>query len=105
VCGQRATFRAFLRGKEMKTIWALLLAFGLSATAQAACVGSPGFQTCTDNSGNSYSVQRFGGSTYMQGRNSATGSNWSQQSHTVRSEEHTSELQSRENLVCRLLLE
>src|SRR5690606_41779456 len=27
------------------------------------------------------------------------------QRHTVRSEEHTSELQSRENLVCRLLLE
>src|SRR5690606_41197314 len=25
--------------------------------------------------------------------------------HTIRSEEHTSELQSRENLVCRLLLE
>src|SRR5690606_40985908 len=29
----------------------------------------------------------------------------SQEAHTVRSEEHTSELQSRENLVCRLLLE
>src|SRR5690606_41063069 len=28
-----------------------------------------------------------------------------QQSNVVRSEEHTSELQSRENLVCRLLLE
>src|SRR5690606_41567872 len=39
--------------------------------------------------------------------NSAVGSarNRSSRSSRVRSEEHTSELQSRENLVCRLLLE
>src|SRR5690606_39531826 len=30
---------------------------------------------------------------------------WSQLQYVTRSEEHTSELQSRENLVCRLLLE
>src|SRR2546427_3009238 len=30
---------------------------------------------------------------------------WSRTSHTMRSEEHTSELQSQSNLVCRLLLE
>src|SRR5690606_23271732 len=33
------------------------------------------------------------------------GGDFSMDVHTVRSEEHTSELQSRENLVCRLLLE
>src|SRR5690349_22860219 len=32
-------------------------------------------------------------------------SRWRQQSHRGRSEEHTSELQSRRDLVCRLLLE
>src|SRR5690606_42051313 len=31
--------------------------------------------------------------------------NWRERSEDFRSEEHTSELQSRENLVCRLLLE
>src|SRR5271165_7649146 len=30
---------------------------------------------------------------------------WTHRAHCARSEEHTSELQSRENLVCRLLLE
>lgn len=66
----------------MKKLSALILALGLSSTAHAACFGSPGFQTCTDNSGNSYNVQRFGGSTYMQGNNSRTGSRWSQNSQT-----------------------
>lgn len=67
---------------KMKKSAALILAFGLSSAAQAACFGTPGFQTCTDDSGNSYTVQRFGGSTYMEGRNSTTGSSWSQESHT-----------------------
>lgn len=66
----------------MKKLSVLILALGVSSAAQAACYGSPGYRTCTDNSGNSYSVQRFGGSTYMRGSNPSTGSNWSQQSHT-----------------------
>src|SRR5690606_42049607 len=36
---------------------------------------------------------------------SCAGSNWRRHYLALRSEEHTSELQSRENLVCRLLLE
>src|SRR5688572_32617793 len=36
---------------------------------------------------------------------SGTSRNWFQESITSRSEEHTSELQSQSNLVCRLLLE
>ena len=50
--------------------------------AFANCVGSPSFQTCTDASGNSYSVQRFGNTTAVQGR-SLDGSNWSQQTQTI----------------------
>src|SRR5690606_41373272 len=45
-------------------------------------------------------------STGMVSRSTATSSAWSRGcSRWRRSEEHTSELQSRENLVCRLLLE
>src|SRR5690606_41696115 len=39
------------------------------------------------------------------GRPPRRGEQMHQERHTGRSEEHTSELQSRENLVCRLLLE
>lgn len=51
--------------------------------ANATCVGTGAFQSCTDASGNSYSVQRYGNTTTMQGYNSNTGSNWSQNSQTV----------------------
>lgn len=51
-----------------------------SAPAHAMCTGSGGFYTCSDSSGNNYSVQRSGGMTNMQGHNSNTGSSWSQNS-------------------------
>src|SRR5947208_5430563 len=51
----------------------------------------------------------FRSKTFVADRNAATTSfrtrNYSTQSATVRSEEHTSELQSPDHLVCRLLLE
>src|SRR2546427_1258696 len=40
-----------------------------------------------------------------EGREPRTGGFWSTDSSSSRSEEHTSELQSQSNLVCRLLLE
>lgn len=55
--------------------------FGFS-TANAACYGSGSFQNCYDSSGNSYTVQRFGNTTMMNGYNSNTGSSWSQNSQT-----------------------
>lgn len=51
--------------------------------ASAGCVGTGSFQTCTDNSGNSYNVQRIGSTTITHGYNSNTGSNWSQTSNTI----------------------
>lgn len=48
----------------------------------AGCIGSDSFQTCNDLNGNSYTVQRFGNTTIMNGRNSRTGSSWSQNSQT-----------------------
>jgi hypothetical protein len=54
-----------------------------ASDASAACFGSGAFQNCTDNSGNSYTVQRFGNQTIMNGSNGNTGSMWSQHSTTM----------------------
>lgn len=59
-----------------------IAALALPLAAQATCIGGDAFQTCTDMSGNSYNVQRYGNTTQMQGYNAATGSNWSQSSST-----------------------
>lgn len=66
----------------MKT--AIIAIFALFAVgfASATCVGSGAFTTCTDTSGNSYNVQRYGNTTNMQGYNAGTGSNWTQNSQT-----------------------
>lgn len=54
----------------------------MASQANAQCYGSGSFRTCYDRqSGNSYDIQNFGGSTYMSGRNSGTGSRWSQETH------------------------
>jgi hypothetical protein len=67
----------------MRTL-TLALAFAISAVVQshAACFGSSAFSTCSDDYGNSYNVQRFGNQTIMNGYNSQTGSNWSENSMT-----------------------
>ena len=54
----------------------------LAGAAQAACYGTGAYQTCMDNSGNTYNVQRYGNTTQVQGTNSATGSSWNQTSQT-----------------------
>lgn len=59
-----------------------LIIAAVAPSAFASCVGSASFQTCTDASGNSYNVQRFGNSTYMTGH-SDNGSSWSQNSNTI----------------------
>lgn len=50
------------------------------SSASAACFGSGTFKTCTDSSGNNYTVSKFGNSTVVNGYNSNTGSSWSQNS-------------------------
>lgn len=58
----------------------LLLAIPL--TSGATCVGSGALQSCYDNSGNSYTVQRMGNMTTVQGYNAHTGNSWDQTSNT-----------------------
>lgn len=64
-----------------KTAFAIL---GLVATlsASASCIGSGSFQTCTDSSGNTYHVNRFGNTTMMNGY-SANGTTWNQTSQQL----------------------
>lgn len=64
----------------MKSIIATAL-IAASFTANAACYGSANVYSCTDLSGNTYNVQRYGNTTNVQGYNPNTGNSWSQQSH------------------------
>jgi hypothetical protein len=65
-----------------KTLLALTLSLA-AGSAAAGCIGSGSFQTCTDSSGNSYSVNRIGNTTFTNGYNSDTGSTWNQTSTTI----------------------
>lgn len=50
--------------------------------ASAACTGTGSSAYCWDDSGNTYNVQRYGSTTYLQGSNPNTGSTWNQTSQT-----------------------
>lgn len=65
----------------MKMILSALL-LTAAVSAHAACIGSGAFQSCTDSSGNSYTVNRFGNTTMVQGSN-PNGSQWNQTSQTI----------------------
>jgi hypothetical protein len=64
-------------------ITAMALLVLLSGTAQANCIGSGSLKTCYDNSGNTYTVQKLGNSTYVNGQNANTGTSWNQQSQKL----------------------
>lgn len=68
----------------LKTLGCLVAAAALvgGASAQSTCFGSETFKSCTDSSGNSYTITKFGNSTHMQGSNARTGNTWNQQSYT-----------------------
>jgi hypothetical protein len=59
-------------------IWALA-----SVPAFANCVGSPTFQTCADQNGNTYSVNRLGNTTTVNGYNGQAGSSWNETATTI----------------------
>lgn len=66
-----------------KTIIAISLVLAAGA-ACAQCYGSDTNKQCFDaQSGNSYSVNKLGNSTYMSGSNPNTGSTWQQNSHRI----------------------
>lgn len=60
---------------------ACAILFVTAMPAAATCVGGSSFQSCYDaQSGNNYTVQRYGNTTQVYGNNARTGSSWSQQS-------------------------
>ena len=67
----------------MKRLLVALALCAASVAATATCMGSDSFQTCTDSSGNSYTVNRMGDMTIMNGYNSQTGTSWNQTSTTM----------------------
>ena len=60
--------------------YALILIALTPILTNAACVGTETSQTCTDDSGNMYTVSRLGNQTIVQGSNAQTGNTWSQTS-------------------------
>ncbi|HDX8356737.1 TPA: hypothetical protein RQN15_000461 [Aeromonas hydrophila] len=74
----------------MRSTIALSLSILLfSGIASAECIGSDNLKTCYDEHGNTYTVQKFGGTTYVEGQNSRTGSTWSQQSQQLGNSTYT----------------
>ncbi|VWC01096.1 hypothetical protein BLA6860_04837 [Burkholderia lata] len=67
-----------------KTIGIVFLGIGLAASGavHANCFGSPAMSTCTDASGNSYTVNRMGNMTTVNGYNAQTGSSWRETANT-----------------------
>lgn len=61
---------------------AILALASVGAVAQSNCFGSGNMRTCTDSSGSTYNVQRFGNTTHVQGYNAQTGNSWNQTSQT-----------------------
>lgn len=70
-------------------ILSVLLAAAFATSAEATCIGSGNFQSCTDTSGNNYTVNRLGNTTIMNGSNAYTGSTWSQNSMTTGNSTYT----------------
>lgn len=78
------TFTHSNRGNLMRLISAAFIALMLvSGPAAADCVGTDTFKTCYDDSGNTHDINKIGNTTYLEGHNSRTGSNWSQESRTI----------------------
>lgn len=59
-----------------------LAAWFLIGVGHAYCLGTGAFQTCTDDSGNSYNVQRMGNMTIQSGT-AANGQQWNQTIQTM----------------------
>ena len=74
----------------MRSIIAIAMSLLIfSGAVSAECIGSGSLKTCYDDNGNTYTVQKFGNSTYVDGQNARTGSTWSQQSQKLGSSTYT----------------
>ncbi len=68
----------------MKKLLLVIALLGFGSTAHGTCYGTDTYKNCYDaQSGNNYSIQKYGNTTHVQGRNSRQGSSWNQQSTTI----------------------
>ena len=66
----------------MKKILLLSTIFLTTSIVNAECYGTGSFKECYDDSGNTYTVEKYGSTTYVNGSNSNTGSTWSEEAQT-----------------------
>lgn len=69
--------------KMTSVLIAVGLGLAFTGSVNAACYGSGSYQDCYDDNGNSYTVNRYGNSTELNGYNAQTGSTWNQHSETI----------------------
>jgi hypothetical protein len=72
---------------EMKR-FLVLASLAFCGQAYAGCVGTGIYKSCTDDSGNTYNVSKYGNTTHTTGSNAQTGSTWSQNSTTFGNTTH-----------------
>ncbi|WP_143296305.1 hypothetical protein [Acetobacter okinawensis] len=65
------------------SVFALFFSVVLPTVARADCIGTSQFETCQDQNGNDYTVNRIGGQTIVNGRNERTGNSWQENSNTI----------------------
>src|SRR5687768_5890494 len=94
--------RARIAGNEASAIGSLRAIASANLNWMTNCAGGRGYSTSLVNLGSAPSA---GGQPFISPDLSATGTITKSGYTLTRSEEHTSELQSRLHLVCRLLLE
>ncbi len=60
-----------------------LLFLALPGLGHAGCYGTGSFRSCTDASGNHYTINQLGNTTLMQGYSSSTGNSWNQTTNRI----------------------
>lgn len=73
----------------MKSALAALVLLS-SFEAHAVCYGTGSLRTCTDDNGNTYTLNQSGYSTFAQGSNPQTGNNWNSNTYRSGSSTNTS---------------
>lgn len=66
----------------------VLLLLSVSTAATAQCIGTDSMSSCTDDSGNTYDVTRYGNTTHVEGR-ARNGGSWSQDTTHIGNQTNT----------------
>lgn len=67
----------------LSKVISFFILMAMSAMSWAGCTGSSTYYTCSDDSGNTYSVNKIGNYTMTQGHNYNTGASWNSTSNTI----------------------